>query len=400
LPVRGSLPRRHDNTVCDPGVLLHVEIGLEDQRRHAANHALPGKALKDSASRDIILWFFLALFLVSTVMLGWLMWPFFSIIVLAAVITGVFGPLFRKLNRRMRPSLASFTTCVIIFLVLFLPISFLVGILANEAYDLYLRAREAVFNKPFKDLIENSHVLEKVNFLLANFNITISAEELNQHISEIGRLVGLFLYQQATSITTNVFMFIVNFFFMLLIVFYLLIDSRRLIAFISSLSPLPDDQDLHLIQKFKDISGAILLGNGLGGLIQGTLGGIVFAVFGFRSPVLWGVVMGLLAFLPIAGIGAVLVPAAVYLFLKDHIAAGVFFLIFYAVVSGGVEYLFKPRLVGHRVQMHTLLVIFSIIGGLKLFGILGIIYGPLVVTAFLTLTDIYQSSYRRLIEPL
>ncbi|MGD8975440.1 MAG: AI-2E family transporter, partial [Desulfobacterales bacterium] len=216
----------------------------------------------------------------------------------------------------------------------------------------------------------------------------------------LGKAVGLFLYEQARSITANIFGFIVNFFFMLLIVFYLLIDSQRLATFIVELSPLPDDQDEKLIQKFKDMAGAILIGNGLGGLIQGTLGGIVFALFDLKSPFLWGVIMALLAFLPILGIGAVFIPASLYLFLKGRIAAGIFFIVFYILLSGGIEYFFKPKLVGTRVQMHTLLVFLSIIGGLKLFGILGIIYGPLVVTAFLTLTDIYESSYRRLVNPV
>ena len=110
--------------------------------------------------------------------------------------------------------------------------------------------------------------------------------------------------------------------------------------------------------------------------------------------------MALLAFLPIVGIGAVFLPAAVYLLLQGRIGAGVFFIVFYALLSGGIEYYFKPRLVGHRVQMHTLLVFLAIIGGLKLFGIMGIIYGPLVVTAFLTLADIYETSYQRIVEPV
>jgi predicted PurR-regulated permease PerM len=232
-----------------------------------------------------------------------------------------------------------------------------------------------------------------------NFGVKITGDELNRGITELGRAVGLFLYQQARSMTANIFNFVVNFFFMLLIVFYLLIDNQRLGSFIVGLSPLPDDQDEKLILKFKDMASAILLGNGLGGLIQGTLGGIVFAFFGFRSPFLWGVIMALLAFLPIVGVGAVFLPAALYLILQGRLAAGIFFIVFYAVLSGGIEYLFKPKLVGKRVQMHTLLVFLSIIGGLKLFGILGIIYGPLVVTAFLTLTDIYKSSYQRIVEP-
>ena len=352
-----------------------------------------------SSSHDIILWFFLAIFLVSCIVLGWLLWPFVSVIILAAVITGIFNPIYRYLNRRLKPTLASLLTCLIIFLVLFIPVSVFVGILANEAYDMYLRARGALASNPFAALIENSQIVDRINQVLANFGIAITGEELNKGIAELGRFVGLYLYDQARSVTANILNLVVNFCFMLLIIFYLLIDSPRLIAFIVGLSPLPDDQDEKLIQKFKDMAGAILIGNGLGGLIQGTLGGAVFAFFGFKSPFLWGVIMALLAFLPIVGIGAVFLPAAVYLFLQGRIGAGIFFIVFYVLLSGGIEYLFKPRLVGHRVQMHTLLVFLSIIGGLKMFGILGIIYGPLVVTAFLTLADIYESSYQRIVEP-
>ena len=355
--------------------------------------------MNPSSPRDMILWFFLALFLVSCILLGWLLWPFFSVIVLAIVITGVFNPVYRVLHRKLNATVSSLITCVIIFFVLFVPVSAFVGILANEAYDLYLTAREAVANNPIQELLENSKVVDKINGLLTNFGIKITGDELNRAVTELGRTVGLYLYQQARSMTANIVNFVVNFFFMLLIVFYLLIDSQRLVSFIVGLSPLPDDQDEKLIQKFKDMAGAILIGNGLGGLIQGTLGGIVFAFFGFRSPFLWGVIMGLLAFLPIVGVGAVFLPASLYLILQGRLAAGIFFIVFYILLSGGIEYLFKPKLVGKRVQMHTLLVFLSIIGGLKLFGILGIIYGPLVVTAFLTLTDIYEASYRRIVEP-
>jgi predicted PurR-regulated permease PerM len=303
------------------------------------------------------------------------------------------------LHRKLNATLSSLITCVIIFFVLFIPVSVFVGILANEAYDLYITARDAILNNPIKEVLENSKIVDKLNGFLTNFGVTITGDELNRGVAELGRTVGLFLYQQATSMTANIANFVVNFFFMLLIVFYLLIDNQRLVSFIVGLSPLPDDQDEKLIQKFKDMGGAILLGNGLGGLIQGTLGGIVFAFFGFKSPFLWGVIMALLAFLPIVGVGAVFLPAALYLILQGRLGAGIFFIVFYVLLSGGIEYLFKPKLVGKRVQMHTLLVFLSIIGGLKLFGILGIIYGPLVVTAFLTLTDIYESSYRGIVEP-
>ena len=355
--------------------------------------------MSNQSPRYMILWFFLAVFTVSCILMGWLLWPFLSVIILAIVVTGVFAPVYHFIHRKLNSTISSLLTCGLIFIVLFLPLSFFVGILANEAWDLYLAARNALQNKPFMELLEKSDIFDTVNLFLAKFKIQITGDQLNKAIAEIGRVMGLFLYEQARSITTNVLKFIVNFFFMLLIIFYLLIDSPRLVAFIVQLSPLPEDQDQKLIKKFKDIAAAILLGNGLGGIIQGTLGGLVFFLFGLKSPFLWGVIMALLAFLPILGIGIVFVPAAIMLFLQGRLAAGIFFLVFYLILSGGIEYFFKPRLVGQRVRMHTLIVFLSIIGGLKLFGILGIIYGPLVATAFLTLAEIYQASYQQMIEP-
>lgn len=357
--------------------------------------------MRDGNSRNIIFWFFLSLFILSITMLAWLIWPFISIIILASVITGIFSPVFNLITvkDKINPPFASFLTCILIFFVVLVPIGFFVGILSKEAHDLYITAKDALLSDQIKNLISNSVVLEKVNIVLTHFNIELTGEDLNKTISEIGKIVGLFLYEQARSIASNTLAFFANIFLMLLIIYFLLIDGRRLISFITELSPLPKEQDEKLIRKFKDMAGAVLIGNGLGGLIQGILGGTVFMLFGLKSPFLWGVIMALLAFLPIIGIGVVFIPAAIYLFLKGQIAAAIFFVVFYIILSGGIEYIFKPKIVGKRVKMHTLLVFFSIIGGLKMFGILGIIYGPLIVTAFLTLTDIYHASYRKLLGP-
>lgn len=356
--------------------------------------------MEAGTSRNMILWFFLAFFIISMFMLGWLLWPFVSIIIIAAVVTGIFKPVYNYiiLKTKIAQTFASLIVCFLIFFILFVPVVFFVGILTKEAYDLYLMGKNAVIADQIKKFIENSQIIEKTNELLSNFGFQLTGDEFTKSISEVGRIVGLFLFEQTRWAASNILKFLVNFFLMLIVIFYLLIDGDRLISFITDLSPLPKDQDEKLIQKFKDMAGAILIGNGFGGLLQGAIGGIVFWLFGLNSPFLWGVIMAFLAFLPIVGIGAVFVPAAFYLFIKGRIAASIFFVVFYIILSGSIEYIFKPKIVGGRVKMHTLLVFFSIIGGLKLFGILGIIYGPLVVTAFLTLTDIYHSNYQRLIE--
>jgi predicted PurR-regulated permease PerM len=368
--------------------------------RYGAECYLTGVIMQDKTSGNMILWFFLALFLVSAFLLGRLLWPFISVIILAAVVTSLFNPVYAFFNRKIRRSLSSFLTCTLIFFILFIPTVFFVGILSKEAYGLYLMGKGAVIGDQIKHIMETSKILGKINHYLLPFHIHITGVELNKGISELGKIVGLFLYQQASSIASNVLNFFFYFFFMLLIIYYLLMDGEKLVSFIVDLSPLPSEQDKKLIQKFKDMAGAILIGNGLGGLIQGIAGGIVFSLFGFKSPFLWGVIMGFLAFVPIIGIGVVFIPAALYLIFTGRMASGIFFIVFYLVLSVGVDNLIKPKLVGHRVKMHTLLVFFSIIGGLKLFGILGIIYGPLVTTAFLTLTDIYYTNYQNLVEPV
>ncbi len=350
---------------------------------------------------DLILWFFMGLFLVFSVLIGWLLLPFLSTLVLAAVVTGIFNPLYRVLigTDKIRPSFAAFITCILIFFILFIPMFFFFGILSTEAYTLYLYGKSAVVSGQITSFLESSETIDRVNLVLSNFHIKFTAEELNRSISELGKFVGLFLFDQAKIITSNLLTFAINFFFMLLIIFFLLLDGGKLIAFIVDLSPLPREQDEKLIQKFKEMAGAILIGNGLAGVIQGVLGGLVFALFGLNSPFIWGVIMAFLAFLPIFGIGAVIMPAAIYLFLTGRILSGLFFICFYIILSFGIEYIFKPKVVGNRVKMHTLLVFLAIIGGMKLFGIMGIIYGPLVVTGFLTLVDIYHASYRKMVEP-
>jgi predicted PurR-regulated permease PerM len=351
-------------------------------------------------SRNLILWFFLSCFLLSIALMGWLLSPFISIIVLGAVVSGAFFPVYRWMvtGLKMRPGVSSFLTCLLIFIILFVPIVFFVGVLTQEAAELIQLARSPALAAFINTHFTNSALLERINPLLASFDITISGADLSNTLSDIGRSVGLFLYNQARSIATNTLAFLVSFFLMLLVIFFLLIDGAKLVDFLVDLSPLPDDQDTQLIDKFNDMAGAILFGNGLCGAIQGIAGGTVFWLFDLPSAFLWGVIMALLAFLPIIGIGAVFIPTAIFLFLVGRTAAGIFFLIFYLLLSGGVEYLLKPRIVGHRVQMHTLVVFFSILGGLQLFGILGIIYGPLIATAFLTLTEIYHKSYQKLIE--
>lgn len=348
-----------------------------------------------------VFFFFLALFFISILLLGNLVAPFMATIVLGGVITGVFQPVFKGFARKVSHRTASIATCIIILFVVFIPVAFFVGILSREALGLYNMARDAVFSNQLILVLENTRALERLNDLLARAGIqkTVTWQELFAPVSELGKMLGLSLFQQARHITSNLLNLVFYFCLMMIIIFYMFVDGKRLIEYLYDLSPLQDEHDMKLFTQFHEMAGAVLIVNGLGGLIQGIAGGMLFWFLGLNSPVLWGLIMGFMAFLPIVGIGIVLVPTAVFFILKSSVITGIGILVFYGVLSWGVEYIFKPRLVGSKVSMHPLLVFFAIIGGLNVYGLMGIIYGPLIATLFLTLSDIYFSSFQSMVEP-
>ena len=137
--------------------------------------------MTEKTTNYTILLFFLACFLISIILLGWLLWPFLSIIILGAVVSGIFSPLYRLIghNGAVRPAIASFLTCCVIFCILFIPIVFFVGILSKEAYDLYLVAKDAMISPQISALMEGSKVLELTNNVLANFNFQITVEAVS-----------------------------------------------------------------------------------------------------------------------------------------------------------------------------------------------------------------------------
>ena len=116
--------------------------------------------------------------------------------------------------------------------------------------------------------------------------------------------------------------------------------------------------------------------------IQGAAGGVIFAMLGLPGPVLWGVVMGILAFIPVVGISFVYIPVWAVLMLAGQTGRAFALLIPLAVLATFVEYWLKPVLVGRRAQLHTLLVFFSLLGGFDAFGAVGLLIGPLMMTAF------------------
>ncbi len=341
---------------------------------------------------------FLIFLICSLLLLLKLFWAYISAIVLALLIGSVFYPLYDWVKKvfRNRESAAALCVTLLLLVILVVPVGWFVGTLSNEAFEFYKRSSNEVSLKRIQDIIEHDPVWAERFIKLGKMTgLTITPDTVEELAEDIGKEVGLFLYSQIRSMASNMLSFLIHFFLMMLTIFYLFQDGGRLKAYLIELIPVPREQLEKVADKFQEMGRALIVGNGMSGIIQGIFGGFGFYFFGLGSPFLWGTVITFMAFLPIVGATAVFIPAAVILLIQGNTSLAVGFLIYNATYSSIVEYLVKPRMIGQGMQMNALLVFIGILGGIKLFGILGIIYGPLIITTFLTLAEIYRLEYQQ-----
>jgi len=341
---------------------------------------------------------FLIFLISSLLLLLKLFWTYISAIVLALLIGSVFYPLYDRIKKafRNRESLAALCVTLLLLAILVVPVGWFVGTLSNEAFEFYKRSSSEVSVKRIQDIIEHDPVwAERFKKIGKMTGVTITPDTVKELADAIGKEVGLFLYSQIRSMASNMLSFLIHFFLMMMTIFYLFKDGGRLKAYLIELMPVPRKQLEKVADKFQEMGRALIVGNGLSGIIQGIFGGFGFYFFGLGSPFLWGTVITFMAFLPIVGATAVFIPATVILLLQGNTGLALGYLIYNVTYSSIMEYLVKPRMIGQGMQMNALLVFIGILGGMKLFGILGIIYGPPIITTFLTLAEIYRLEYQQ-----
>jgi predicted PurR-regulated permease PerM len=182
-------------------------------------------------------------------------------------------------------------------------------------------------------------------------------------------------------------------FLMLYLLFFFLRDGRALLNAMVQALPLGDVRERRLLNKFAEVARATIKGTLVIGLVQGAMGGILFWVLGIEAAVLWGVVMGLLSLLPAVGAALVWIPAAALLIASGELLKGVVLLVGGTVLIGLADNVLRPLLVGRDTEMPDYLILVSTLGGLALFGLSGVIIGPIVAALFLVVWDMFATEY-------
>lgn len=341
--------------------------------------------------KNIILICFLALIFLT----GLLFKPFFNSLFLGLVIVIIFYPLYLKLLARLKkgPTIVAGIMTLLVLVVIVIPVGFLGVILTNQAIKLIEYAQRldwAVQTQVF--LKSGNGIARLVMWASERFHIGIDQMVSKFSLMAVQRS-SQFFYEHFNAIVSNSVALVIQFIIMILTIYYMFRDGKRLISFLSDLMPFSKEHKVMLSQKFKDVGRAVMYGNSVSGLVQGVVGGVGFALFGLPSPLFWGVVMAFSGMIPLLGPVIVYIPATIYLFATGSTKMAIGFGLYNVLLVSTVDNLVKPLVMGGRIKVHSFLILLSLLGGLALFGTMGILYGPFIIVFLLVFSEMYKHAH-------
>lgn len=331
-------------------------------------------------------YFFLLMILAGALVLSFFVFrPFLSPIVVAAVFAVMFQPLHRKMLNFTgnRPALAAFCTTIIAVALIVVPLIFLGIQMLNESQRVYLSlssidAREGVtgafrmFNNALQGILPGTQTLLLDIDQYVRYGLEWMLQHLGGIFSSVAKVLGNSLV----------------FFFVL---YYMLKDGGKFKNAIVALSPLPDADDTAIFDRLERAVNSVIKGSLTIAFVQGVLVAIGFSLFGVPNAVLWGSVAAVAALIPGIGTALVAIPAIAFLYLSGATIPALGLLAWEAAAVGLIDNVLGPKLVSRKIQMHSLIVLLSILGGIAFFGPIGFLLGPLTVSLAFALLDIHAS---------
>jgi len=339
---------------------------------------------------------FLAVVILTFYLLYRIFFPFLLTLAWAVILTILFHPLFKRLNKalRHRRGAAAITMTIIVLVVIILPSGFLLNVLARQVLDIYNYSEEFIKEGKHMVFVEG---LKQVGLFqgiweVLDRNFDMSQVNLKTLLLDNLRRLSVYIAGQASMFIKGLSTGIFKFFLMTVALFFLFRDGEQFMEKIKTLIPFPAKEREKILQRMVDMIHATIYGGIVVALVQGGLGGVGFWIVGLPAPLFWGAVMAFLSFIPIVGAFLVWVPAVIMLFAYGAYVKAVILFAWCGLLVSLSDNFLRPIIISGRTQVHTLLLFFGILGGLKVFGFLGFIAGPLVITICLAIIDIYTAA--------
>jgi predicted PurR-regulated permease PerM len=339
---------------------------------------------------------FLAVVFLAFYLLYRILAPYLVTLAWATILTILLHPLFKRLTKafKQQRGVAAITMTIIVIVVIIIPSGFLLNLIAREVLDIYNYSEAFVREGKHIAFFEG---MKKVSLFqriweVLDRNFDMSQVNLNTLLLENLRKLSVYVAGQASKFIRSLSTGIFKFFLMTVALFFLFRDGEQLMEKIKALIPFSTTEREKILKRIVDMIHATIYGGVVVALVQGGLGGLGFLMVGLPSPLFWGTVMAFLSFVPIVGTALVWFPAVVILFAQGAYLKGVVLLVWGMIIVSLSDNFLRPILIGGRTQVHILLLFFGILGGLRVFGFLGLIAGPLVITICLALIDIYTTA--------
>lgn len=335
--------------------------------------------------------FFFALFIAAGVGVYFIFEPFLTAIIAAAVLTVLLKKPYHRLEKIFRGHkvASALLTCLFAIFLIVAPLAGISVLVVKEVNHISQELNTGTSLQGYLNRVQIK--VENTKFLNGLVDEQAFSQEKIVHDVK-GLTSNLFGFAQKAY--TGISSFILWIFILFFTLFYFLIDGKKALRYLIEMSPLKDKHDKQLIEKFTSISRATLKGTFVVGIIQSVLGGIAFLIAGVPSPVIWTLVMFLFSVIPMVGTAIIWVPAGLILLFTGYVWQGVFLLVFGTTIIASIDNILRPKLVGKDTQMHPLLIFFATLGGITIFGLPGFVIGPIIISLFVALAEIYHAEFR------
>ena len=327
-------------------------------------------------------YFFVGLLLIATVLVFALFSPFLEVLILSSIFGVVLTPLHRKITSKLgvHNGVSAFIVVVLFAVVVITPAFFLTTEVFNESRDLYnqLNSDSQI------DYIQNitNSIEAPIQKIYPGFSIDIS--------SYAGASAD-FITGHLSSILSSVFGIVTGIVLIFISLYFFLKDGKKFKDILIGLSPLSDKYDEEIFIKIKHTINTTVKGVLLIAVVQGILSGLGLWIFGIPNSTLWGSVSAVASLVPGLGTAVIFIPAIAYMYIAGNIPYAIGLALWGGILVGLVDNFLGPYLYSRGTEVHSLIMLFAVLGGLSVFGPIGFLFGPLIISLFFALIDIYQN---------
>ncbi len=338
-------------------------------------------------------WFLIVLIIFVLYLCYLIFRPFLVILLAAAILSSIFYTPYEQLTKlfRGRKHLASLIICIFVAILVVLPAINIIALAAQKSVVAYDSTVEWVAGNDVGNKIFDSYWWNKINA------VGFDQETIKGAILESVGQIKDWLVGGTKSVILGTTNFIFSLIMILFAMFFFFVDGKVMVEKIMRWTPLPNKYDKEIFKKFRDVSRSTVISTFVTAVAQGILGAIGFLIVGLPA-FFAAIAIGFFSLMPYIGTAIIWLPVALYLLFTGQIWQGVFLIIWGAVVIGQSDNLLRAYLIKGKAQVHPIFIIFSILGGIAVFGIWGVIFGPLIISLAVTILHIYEMEYESVLE--